>query len=85
MLADPLAVTGCVLKDQCHRVFTEVEDPCASANAVPFGQCLEHPIDRLFIGVKAGEDAIVAGAELTTAFQTSVVGRSRWPVTTNQF
>jgi hypothetical protein len=84
MLAHALAMCGSSFKDERDGVLINVKDSRASANAVAFGQCFEHSIDRLLIGVKARKDAVVTSAELTTTLQTTVEGRKVWPVRTNQ-
>ena len=84
VLAHLSAMCCRLLKDQRHCVFINVKDPRAGAQAVAFGQRLEHPIDRLLIGVKAGKDAIVTSAELTATFQTAIERCAVWPVKTNQ-
>jgi hypothetical protein len=48
-----------LLKDQRYRVLVKVKDARASTQAVAFGKRLEHPIDRLLIGVKASKDTVV--------------------------
>lgn len=84
MLTHALAMCGSLFKDERDGVLIDVKDSRASANAVAFGQCFEHSIDRLLIGVKADKDAVVTSAKLTTTFQTAIERRAVWPVRTNQ-
>jgi hypothetical protein len=73
-----------LFKDECHGVLIDVKDSRTGANAIAFSQCLEHSINRLLIGVKAGKDVVVTSAELTTTSQTAIERRAVWSVRTNQ-
>lgn len=84
MLTHTLTMCGSLLKDERDSVLVDVKDSRASANAIAFGQCFEHSIDRLLIGVKADKDAVVTSAELAATFQTAIEGRVVWSVKTNQ-
>ena len=68
MFAHLLAVFRRVFKDADHGVLVEIEDPGASTNTIAFGECFEDAIDRLFVGMETGKDAIVSRTKSLGAF-----------------
>jgi hypothetical protein len=85
VLTDPLAMCGSLPQNPRHCVLVQIEDARTGPYAIAFSQRFKHPIDRFFIGVKTSKDALVTRAEFTLAFQTTIFGRTMWPVVTNQF
>jgi len=56
MLVDLLTMTSGGFKYSHDGVFVYVKYPGAGTNGVAFGESLEYTINRLLIGVEAGED-----------------------------
>jgi hypothetical protein len=84
MRAYALAMFGNFFNDERHCVLIKVKVSRASAHAVTFGQCLEHLIGGLLIGVKGDKNAIVARAELIATFPTAIKRYVIWSVRTYQ-